>query len=146
MPKVTGLICTLLMVALPATAESDDYQGLWSMVSGESKSIQRIELKQRGNRIYASWSDHHSSWKYSVKARQTEPNTFSGTLSRNPMVPDLDRKPDNPAIHPLLRLPPEPQLLGTAVFVFTDGNNGSLILTSGKITYRTYRLSRLPRT
>jgi hypothetical protein len=141
MPKVTGLICTLLMVALPATAESDDYQGLWSMVSGESKSIQRIELKQRGSTIYASWSDHHSSWKYSVKARQTEPNTFSGRLSLNPMVPDLDRNPDNPAIHPLLRLPPKPQLLGTVVFVFTDGNNGSL--TSGEITYR---LSRLPRT
>jgi hypothetical protein len=31
--------------------------------------------------------------------------------------------------------------LGTAMFVFTDGNNGSL--TYGKITYR---LSRLPRT
>jgi hypothetical protein len=141
MPKVTGLICTLLMVALPATAESDDYQGLGSMVSGESKSIQRIELKQRGSRIYASWSDHHSSWKYSVKARQTEPNTFRGTLSLNPRVQDLDQNPDNPAIHPILRLRPKPQLLGTAMFVFTDGNNGSL--TYGKITYR---LSRLPRT
>jgi len=68
MPKVTGLICTLLMAALPATAESDNYQGLWSMAFGESKPIRRIELQQRGSTIHASWSDQHSSWTYSVRA------------------------------------------------------------------------------
>jgi len=55
----------------------------------------------------------------------------------------FDRKPDSPAMHPILRSRPKPQVLGTAVFVFTDGNNGSLTYGYGKITYR---LSRLPRT
>jgi hypothetical protein len=72
-------------------------------------------------------------------AAQAAPNTFTGTLHEDWQYGDWaepERKARG-AFHPVERR--QRELLGTARFVFTDDNNGSL-------TYQgiTYQISRVP--
>jgi hypothetical protein len=84
MTRLMGWICTLSLIAMSAAAARVDYQGLWRATTG-SESGWRLKVTHQGRTISASWTrdaNDGTLWNYSAMATRTEPNMFTGTLSR----------------------------------------------------------------
>ena len=123
MARLIVWICALLLLAvLPAVAEPVNYEGLWWAAPVGSETGWRIRLTQRGAKLSAFWTIHGANdsplWSYSVRATQTAPNTFTGTVYRTRVSGE-----PGPGRHPVLQLPRQ---LGIAKFVFVDERKGSL--------------------
>jgi hypothetical protein len=146
MKRLVGWISTLLLATMSAAAATGSYQGLWEASPTGPESGWSLRLTQHGRTVSADWTAYpdvnynpsrsqNPAWSYSVTATQTGPNTFAGNLYRQPKSEAPDR--NAVALHPVIQR----VALGSAKFVFTDDNNGTL-------TYQeiTYSISRLPDT
>ena len=143
MTRTATFMCTVLLTALPAAAQTDNYQGTWSAALGGTELDWRLNIIQRGSAISASWTvrgqTDNSLSTYSVRALSTQSNTFTGPVYRSRIVQTPAQAQGGKGVYPVIRLQREGESMGTATFVFSDQNNGSLTYKD-----RNYHISRLP--
>ena len=143
MTRTAAFMCTVLLTALSAAAQPVNYQGRWSAALAGTQLDWRLNITQRGSAISASWTmrsqTDNSLSTYSLRALSTESNTFTGPLYRSRIVQTPAQPPKGKGVYPVIRLQREREPLGTATFVFSDQNNGSLTYQE-----RELHISRVP--
>jgi hypothetical protein len=118
--QVFGLLPTCVWGAQPDLTKANNYTDLWWASPPGSESGWGINLTHQLNFIFATWFTYNSLgnavW-FSAQAAQTAPNTFMGPmyLTTGPAWGTLPW--DVRAI--------SYQTVGTATFVFADGNNAT---------------------
>ncbi len=116
--QVFGPLPTCVWGAQPDLTKANNYTDLWWASPPGTESGWGINLTHQGTTIFATWFTYNNSgnavW-FSAQATQTAPNTFGGPMYLT----------TGPAWGTLPWGAISYQTVGTATFIFTDGNTAT---------------------